>query len=105
MPARPARLAAVAALALLALTGCTSHSTRCSGGTCTVALSGAQSIEIELGGLERDLRVDPAGDAVTVAVRGESARLAAGESAPVGGLLVRVDSVAGQDAELQVTRA
>ena len=100
-----ARLAAVAALAVLALAGCTSHVTRCDGDSCTVDLSGAQTVEIELGGVERDLRVDPAGDAVTVAVRGESARLAAGESAPVGGLLVRVDAVAGQDVELAVTRA
>lgn len=108
MPARPAvtGVIAVAALALLSLTGCTSHSTRCSGGTCTVSLTGEQSVEIEIGTYERDLRVAPIeADAVTVSVRGDAARLGVGESAPVGGLLVRVDSIAGEDVGLQVTRA
>ena len=108
MPARPAltRALAAAALALVALTGCTSHSTRCSGGECTVSLTGEQSVEIEIGTYERDLRVAPIeADAVTVSVRGDAARLGVGESAPVGGLLVRLDSIAGQDVGLQVTRA
>ena len=100
------RLVAPALLALLVLTGCTSHTTSCSGGTCTVGLSGEQTVEIEIGRVERDLRVAPIeADAVTVSVRGDAARLRVGESAPVGGLLVRVDGIAGQDVDLQVQQA
>ena len=106
MSARPARIAVAAALALLALSGCTSSSTRCSGGTCAVSLSGEQTVEIEIGTYERDLRVAPIeAGAVTLTVRGESVRVATGERATVGGLAVQVDAVSGQDVELQVTRA
>jgi hypothetical protein len=106
MSARPARLAAAVALALLALTGCTSHTVRCSGGTCAVSLSGEQTVEIEIGTYERDLRVAPIeAGAVTLTVRGESARVTTGGTATVGGLAVQVDGVSGQDVELRVTRA
>jgi hypothetical protein len=42
---------------------------------------------------------------VTLSVRGDQARLAAGESAQLGGLQVQVKSVNGRDVELTVQRA
>lgn len=100
------RLVTLALLALLVLTGCTSRTTSCTGGVCTVGLSGEQTVEIEIGRVERDLRVAPIeADAVTVSVRGDSARLRVGESAPLGGLLVRVDGIAGQEVDLLVQPA
>ena len=75
---RPARLLAVAALALvLPLSACggvtTSHSSRCSGGTCTVNLTGVQTFEVDgPDGVERNLGVGPIEpDAVTLSVYGE----------------------------------
>lgn len=102
-----ARVVLVVLSALLALGACTgtSRSSSCSGGVCSISLSGEQTVEVEIGSLERDLRVSaitPA--AVTVSARGDSATLAPGESAPVGGLLVRVDGIDGRDVELNVTR-
>jgi hypothetical protein len=61
---------------LRSLTACTSHTSRCAGSSCTVDLTGAQTIEIDPGvGLERDLRVGPIEPgAVTVSVYGDQAR-------------------------------
>ncbi|WP_300009172.1 hypothetical protein [Pseudonocardia sp.] len=103
-----ARAVAAVLLTLLVLASCTatSRSSRCTNGVCTVALSGEQTVEIEIGSFERDLRVGPIGpDAVTVSARGDAAELGVGDSAQVGGLLVRVDSISGQDVGMQVRRS
>jgi hypothetical protein len=87
--------------ALAATTACTSHSTKCVNGTCTISLSGEQTIEVGIGRVERDLRVGPIEPgAVTVAARGDRARLAVGETGRVGGLTVQVVSVSGTDVQL-----
>lgn len=104
---RPALLlTGFAALAAL-LTGCTSHTTRCSGATCTVNLTGAQTIEIDPGnGIERDLRVGPIEPAaVTVSVYGDAARLTPGGAAELSDLRVELVSVAGHDVSLRVDRS
>lgn len=83
---------------------CTSHATKCVNDTCSITLSGEQTIGIDVGPVERDLRVGPIEPgAVTVSARGDLARLAAGESGQVGGITVQVVSVSGKDVQL-VTR-
>lgn len=101
------RAVALAFAALGLLTGCTSHSTRCSGSSCTVNLTGAQVIEIDpSGGVERDLRVGPIEPAaVTVSVYGDEARLTPGAAAEVSDLRVELVSVSGRDVSLRVDRA
>jgi hypothetical protein len=97
-----------ATVPLLVVAGCngTSSSSRCSNGVCTIDVSGERTVEVEFGRFERNLRVGPIEpDAVTVAVRGDQARLAVGENAVVGGLVVRVVSVNGRDVGLEVRRA
>jgi hypothetical protein len=93
--------------ALLAATACTgsSRSSRCSGGTCTMSLSGEQTVDVEFGNFERSLRVAPIEPAaVTVSARGEQARLAVGQTGVVGGLVVTLTSVSGRDVGLEVRR-
>jgi len=99
-------------LVLLGVSACSgsstsrSSSTRCVNGDCQISLSGEQTIELEIGSFERDLRVGPIEPAaVTVSVRGDQARLAPGESAQLGGLQIQVTTVSGRDVELQVQRA
>jgi hypothetical protein len=106
---RPARLLAAAALALvLPLSACggavTSHSSRCSGGTCTVNLTGVQTFEVDgVDGYERDLGVGPIEpDAVTLSVYGDQARLAPGQAGVVNEVPVEVVSVSGRDVTLRV---
>jgi hypothetical protein len=106
---RPARLLAVAALALvLPLSACggvsTSHSSRCSGGTCTVNLTGVQTFEVDgPDGVERNLGVGPIEpDAVTLSVYGEQARLAPGQSGRIDEVPVEVVSVSGRDVTLRI---
>jgi hypothetical protein len=106
---RPARLLAVAALALvLPLSACggvsTSHSRRCSGGTCTVNLTGVQTFEVDgPDGVERNLGVGPIEpDAVTLSVYGEQARLAPGQSGRIDEVPVEVVSVSGRDVTLRI---
>ena len=106
---RPARLLAAAALALvLPLSACggavTSHSSRCSGGTCTVNLTGVQTFEVDgTDGLERDLGVGPIEpDAVTLSVYGEQARLTPGQAGVVNEVPVEVVSVSGRDVTLRI---
>ena len=102
-----ARLIVAASLPLLGLlAGCTSHSTKCLGSSCTVDLSGAQVIEIDPGvGVERDLRVGPIEPAaVTVSVYGDGARLTPGTAAEVSDLRVELVSVSGRDVSLRVDR-
>lgn len=103
------RLLAAAALALvLPLSACggvtTSHSSRCSGGTCTVNLTGVQTFEVDgTDGIERDLGVGPIEpDAVTLSVYGAQARLAPGQSARVDEVPVEVVSVSGRDVTLRI---
>lgn len=103
------RLLAAAALALvLPLSACggvtTSHSSRCSGGTCTVNLTGVQTFEVDgTDGVERDLGVGPIEpDAVTLSVYGAQARLAPGQSALVDEVPVEVVSVSGRDVTLRI---
>jgi hypothetical protein len=98
-------------LALLGAVACSgsassrSNRTQCLNGVCQVSLSGEQTIEMEIGSFERDLRVGPIEpNAVTLSVRGDEARLAPGESAELGGLQVRVKSVSPPAAELEVVR-
>jgi hypothetical protein len=94
-------------LAVLAVAACegTSRSSRCSASACTISLSGEQTVEIKFGAFERDLRVGPIESAaVTVSARGEEARLAVGQTATVGGLVVTLTSVAGRDVGLDVRR-
>ena len=100
------RLAPLLLLPLVLATGCTSHTSRCVNGTCAISLSGEQSVDVEFGRLERTLRVAPIEPtAVTLSARGDSARVPSGETAQVGGLTVRVDSIAGRDVQLTVTPA
>ena len=106
---RPARLLAVAALALvLPLSACggvsTSHSSRCSGGTCTVNLTGVQTFEVDgPDGVERNLGVGPIEpDAVTLSVYGAQARLAPGQSGRIDEVPVEVVSVSGRDVTLRI---
>lgn len=106
---RSTRLLAAAALALLLpLSACggvtTSHSSRCSGGTCTVNLTGVQTFEVDgTDGIERDLGVGPIEpDAVTLSVYGAQARLAPGQSARVDEVPVEVVSVSGRDVTLRI---
>jgi hypothetical protein len=106
---RPARLLAAAALALvLPLSACggatTSHSSSCSGGTCTVNLTGVQTFEVDgVDGLERYLGVGPIEpDAVTLSGLGEQARLAPGQSGLVDAVPVEVVSVSGRDVTLRI---
>jgi hypothetical protein len=105
---RSARLLALSAVAAAGLlTGCTSHTTRCSGGTCTVDLSGAQVVDVDPSAdRERDLQVGPiAPAAVTVSAYGDEARLTPGAEAEVAGLRVELVSVSGRDVSLRVVRA
>ena len=110
MPSRrSARLLAAAALAVvLPLSACggavTSHSSRCSGGTCTVNLTGEQTFEVDgADGVERDLDVGPIeADAVVLSVAGNEARLVPGQSARLAEVPVEVLSVAGRDVSLRV---
>jgi hypothetical protein len=106
---RPARLLAVAALALvLPLSACggvtTSHSSRCSGGTCTVNLTGVQTFEVDgADGVERNLGVGPIEpDAVTLSVYDQQARLTPGQSARIAEVPVEVVSVSGRDVTLKI---
>ncbi len=110
MPSRrSARLLATAALAVvLPLSACggtvTSHSSRCSGGTCTVDLTGDQTVEVDgVDGVERDLGVGPIeADAVVLSVAGNQARLVPGQSARLAEVPVEVLSVAGRDVRLRI---
>jgi hypothetical protein len=106
---RPTRLLVAAALALvLPLSACggvtTSHSSRCSGGTCTVNLTGVQTFEVDgPDGVERDLGVGPIEpDAVTLSVYGEQARLTPGQAARIAEVPVEVVSVSGRDVTLRI---
>jgi hypothetical protein len=104
-PMRRLVLLPLLALSLVVAGGCTatSHTSRCTNGTCAISLSGEQSLDVEVGRLERTLRVSPIEPtAVTVSARGDSARVPAGGSAEVGDLAVRVESIAGRDVELTV---
>jgi hypothetical protein len=108
VPAVRLRVVVALAVALLAVASCTgtSSSSRCSGGVCTIEVSGEHSVEVEFGSFERDLRVGPIeADAVTVSVRGEQARLAVGEEAVVGGLQVRLVALSSQDVRFEVRRS
>lgn len=105
---RRALIVLVLLLGLLASGACNaaSRSSRCSGGVCTIAVSGEQTVPVEFGRFERDLRVGPIEpDAVTVSARGQQARLAAGAAAEVGGLAVRVVSVSGREVGLEIRRS
>jgi hypothetical protein len=96
------------ALPLVLAAGCTatSHTSRCTGGTCAINLTGEQSLDVEFGSLERTLRVSPIEPtAVTLSARGDSARVSTGGSAEVGDLAVRVVAIAGRDVQLTVSPA
>lgn len=107
----PGRLALLPALVLplvLATATCTatSHVSHCTNATCAISLTGEQTLQVEFGRLERDLRVatiEP--DAVTLSARADSERVPPGGSATVGDLAVRVVSIAGRDVQLQVSPA
>jgi hypothetical protein len=100
------RLAPLLLLPLVLATGCTSHTSRCTNGICAINLTGEQSVDVEFGRLERTLRVAPIEQtAVTLSARGDSARVPAGQTAEVGGLAVRVVSIAGRDVALTVSPA
>jgi hypothetical protein len=105
---RPTRLLAAALALVLPLSACggatTSHSSRCSGGTCTVNLTGVQTFEVDgPDGVERDLGVGPIEpDAVTLSVYDEQARLTAGQAARIAEVPVEVVSVSGRDVTLRI---
>lgn len=102
------RLALLLVLPLVIVAGCqaTSHTSRCTNGTCAINLTGEQSVDVEFGRLERTLRVAPIEQtAVTLSARGDSARVPAGSFAEVGGLEVQVVSIAGRDVALTVRPA
>jgi hypothetical protein len=107
---RRAAIVLTVLLALLGVAACgggssRSHRTQCVNGVCEISLSGEQTIELEIGSFERDLRVGPIEPgAVTLSVRGDEARLAPGESAQLGGLQIRLKSVAPPNAELEAQR-
>ncbi len=101
-------LSALLVPAAILAAGCTatSHVTHCTNNTCAISLTGEQTLDVEFGRLERNLRVSPIEpNAVTLSARGDSERVPAGGSATVGGLAVRVVSVAGRDVELAVMPA
>ena len=104
---RPARLLLVASVAVLGLlTGCTSHSTRCSGSTCTVNLSGAQVVDVDpRADWETDLQVGPIEPAaVTVSGYDGRVRLTPGTAAEVSGFRAELLPVSGRDVSLRVDR-
>ena len=96
--------ASVALLGLL--TGCTSHTVNCVNASCTVNLTGAQTLEVDPGvGVERDLRVGPIEPGVvTVGVAGDEARLTPGTVVHLSDLQVELTSVSGEDVSLRVDR-
>jgi hypothetical protein len=96
------------ALPLVLAVGCTatSHTSRCTNGTCAISLTGEQSLDVEFGRLERSLRVSPIEPTgVTLSARGDSAKVPAGGSAEVGDLAVHVVAIAGRDVQLTVSPA
>ena len=102
------RLALLLVLPLVIVAGCqaTSHTSRCTNGTCAINLTGEQSVDVEVGRLARTRRVAPNEQtAVTLSARGDSARVPAGSFAEVGGLEVQVVSIAGRDVALTVRPA
>ncbi len=106
---RATRLLAAAALVLvLPLSACggvtTSHSSRCSDGTCTVDLTGVQTFEVDgPDGVDRHLGVGPIEpEAVTLSVYDEQSRLAPGQSARIDEVPVEVVSVSGRDVTLRI---
>jgi hypothetical protein len=95
-------------VALLAVGGCTvtSSTSRCVAGVCDIEVSGERTVEVEFGSFERDLWVGPIeADAVTVSVGPEEARLAVGQQAVVGGLLVRLVALSGREVRFEVRRS
>jgi hypothetical protein len=96
------------ALPVVLAAGCTatSHVSHCTNGTCAISLTGEQTLDVEFGSLERNLRVAPIeASAVTLSARDDSERVPAGGSATVGDLAVHVISIAGSDVELAVSPA
>ena len=96
------------AVPLVLAAGCTatSHTSRCTNGTCAISLIGEQSLDVEFGRLERTLRVSPIEPtAVTLSARGDRAKVPAGGFAEVGDLAVHVVSIAGHDVQLTVSPA
>ena len=106
-PARPLALAVAGIVTALGLlTACTSHTTQCSGSSCTVNLTGAQTLDVDPSGNDAtDLRVGPIEPGVvTVSAYGDEARLTPGTAAQVSGLRVELMSVSGRDVSLRVDR-
>ena len=91
----------------LGLARWTCSSARCSGSTCTVNLTGAQTVDVDpRTDWRSDLQVGPIEPAaVTVSAYGDAARLTPGTAAEVSGLRVELVSVSGSDVSLRVDRA
>lgn len=93
---------------VLATAACTatSHVSHCTNAACAISLTGEQTLQVEFGNLERDLRVkaiEP--NAVTLSAQADSERVPSGGSATVGDLAVRVVSIVGRDVQLHVSPA
>ena len=97
------RLLVAASVTVLGLfAGCTSHTTQCSLSSCTVHLTGAQTVD-PFGGDGTDLHVGPIEDgAVTVSAYGHEAHLTPGAAVEVGYLRVELVSASGEDVSLKV---
>lgn len=103
---RPA-LGVAALVAVLGLVGCTRQTTDCSGGVCTVRLTGGQTVDVAP---TRDravsLRVGPIGpDAVTVSTRDGAVRLRPGGTAELSGVRLHLLELSGDRIGLDVRRA
>jgi hypothetical protein len=92
-------------IALLPLSACSTQGGVCTGDACSYSISGKPTLEIGLGGPEQELAVEAIEQgAVTMSSRGEQASLKAGEVGTVGGLAVRVVTVDGNNAKIEVRR-
>lgn len=99
-------VAALVLAAALALTGCSAGAGKssCENGRCTVTVTGEANIE--LSDLDATLEVHSIGaNEAVVEVGDQRTTIAAGSTADVGGLTVKVVSVSDGKADFEVTRA
>jgi hypothetical protein len=92
--------------AALTLAGCSSGAgqSSCQNGRCTVTVTGEANMQLSEFNTSLDVQSIGSQEAV-VEVNDQRATIAAGDTATVGGLSVKVVSVSGDKAEFEVTRA
>jgi hypothetical protein len=115
------RLGAVVAVVVAALflvTGCDKTSSQCRNGSCEISVSGKPTVNLgsssgpssrsgrhHYGGSHNGPSFTVKGyegDAVRISSRGDTQAVRTGQTAEVGGLRVRVESVSGESAKLHV---